>query len=414
MSRVQLALNVADLDAAVEFYSKLFATEPAKVRPGYANFAIADPPLKLVLIEDAAAGPARSTIWASRSRPPTRYRRPGPPGRRGLPGGRGETTCCYAVQDKVWVDGPDGEPWEIYTVLADAEAPDGQTAVGCSERGRLLCRPPDLAATGSASARPAAERTGRMRDGSEVVAALLAELLGSALLAAVVIGSGIAAQRLSPGNIGLELFENAAATAAGLYALILDVRPGLGRPFQPGDLLRGRRLRRDRLARRPGLPARPGRRVRRRGGAGEPDVLPGGGTISTKHRATGAHFLSEVVATLGLLLVIFALARTGQGHHAAPRRRGVHRRRLLLHLARPASPTRPSPSGACSPTPSPASLPPPPPVFIAAQIVGGLALGRHRPCTPVWPSRPPTWSCPTARHRTAPPSTAPEASHDFR
>ena len=76
MSRVQLALNVASIDEAIEFYSKLFATEPAKVRPGYANFAITDPPLKLVLIENEAALPARSTIWVSKWRAPTRWPRP--------------------------------------------------------------------------------------------------------------------------------------------------------------------------------------------------------------------------------------------------------------------------------------------------------------------------------------------------
>ena len=75
MSRVQLALNVEDLDTAIEFYCKLFAAEPAKVRPGYANFAIADPPLKLVLIENRARA-ARSTISASRWCRPTRWPRP--------------------------------------------------------------------------------------------------------------------------------------------------------------------------------------------------------------------------------------------------------------------------------------------------------------------------------------------------
>jgi catechol 2,3-dioxygenase-like lactoylglutathione lyase family enzyme len=121
MSRVQLALNVADLDASIEFYTKLFGTPPAKVRDGYANFAIADPPLKLVLFvgggepgslnhigvevdstDDVAAAIARAA-------------------------GDGfgmkieeQTTCCYAVQDKVWIEGPDNA-WEFYTVLADAE-----------------------------------------------------------------------------------------------------------------------------------------------------------------------------------------------------------------------------------------------------------------------------------------------------
>ena len=126
--RVQLALNVRDLDAAVTFYSRLFDAEPAKRRPGYANFALSSPPLKLVLIEDAAgrgdgvrgalnhlgievAEPAQVGAAAARLT------------------GHGldtltedATTCCYAVQDKVWVHDPDGAPWEVYTVLADAPA----------------------------------------------------------------------------------------------------------------------------------------------------------------------------------------------------------------------------------------------------------------------------------------------------
>ncbi|MCU1353650.1 MAG: putative cadmium-inducible protein [Acidimicrobiales bacterium] len=122
MSRVQLALNVADLDAAVAFYSTLFATEPAKRRPGYANFAIADPPLKLVLVEGVGEPGSLNhlgvevadteTVAAANAR---------------LTGEgmalavEDEVTCCFAVQDKVWVDAPDGEPWEIYTVLADVE-----------------------------------------------------------------------------------------------------------------------------------------------------------------------------------------------------------------------------------------------------------------------------------------------------
>ena len=128
MSRVQLALNVADIDTAVEFYSKLFGTEPAKRRPGYANFAVADPPLKLVLIEDANQTPgtlnhlgvevdSTEEVTAAQVRLAAE----------GLPTAAEEqTACCYAVQDKVWVDGPGGEPWEIYTVLADADVPAGQ------------------------------------------------------------------------------------------------------------------------------------------------------------------------------------------------------------------------------------------------------------------------------------------------
>ena len=125
---VQLALNVSDLDAAIAFYSKLFATEPAKVRPGYANFAIAEPPLKLVLIEGDgeprhAEPPRRRGRVDRRGR---RRARRGSPARAWPPRPRTRSTCCYAVQDKVWVDAPDGEPWEIYTVLADVEMPAGE------------------------------------------------------------------------------------------------------------------------------------------------------------------------------------------------------------------------------------------------------------------------------------------------
>jgi catechol 2,3-dioxygenase-like lactoylglutathione lyase family enzyme len=127
MSRVQLALNVSDLDEAITFYSRLFATEPAKVRPGYANFAIAEPPLKLVLIEgDGAPGSlnhlgveVESTDEVAAA--DSRLRGEGLP-----TATEDEVACCYAVQDKVWVDGPDQTPWEIYTVLADVEMAPGQ------------------------------------------------------------------------------------------------------------------------------------------------------------------------------------------------------------------------------------------------------------------------------------------------
>lgn len=154
MSRVQLALNVSDIDEAVSFYSKLFATEPAKVRPGYANFAVADPPLKLVLIEDKTQVPgslnhlgveveSTDAVVAARSRLSAA----------GLATAvEDEVACCYAIQDKVWVGGPGGEPWEVYTVLADAEmAPGGLRS---SDPGGAACcaSRPDLAATGASSA----------------------------------------------------------------------------------------------------------------------------------------------------------------------------------------------------------------------------------------------------------------------
>ena len=128
MSRVQLALNVSDIDAAVDFYSKLFGTEPAKVRPGYANFAISDPPLKLVLIEDANQTPGTinhlGVEVASADEVIAAQERLTADGLRTA--FESQTSCCYAVQDKVWVNGPAGEPWEIYTVLADVEMSGGQ------------------------------------------------------------------------------------------------------------------------------------------------------------------------------------------------------------------------------------------------------------------------------------------------
>jgi catechol 2,3-dioxygenase-like lactoylglutathione lyase family enzyme len=122
MSRVQLALNVSDVEVAVEFYSRLFGVGPAKRRPGYANFAIDEPALKLVLIENAEA-PATLNhlgveVTSSGDVVAAQARLAG----EGLATATEENvSCCYAVQDKVWVSDPDGAPWEIYTVLADAD-----------------------------------------------------------------------------------------------------------------------------------------------------------------------------------------------------------------------------------------------------------------------------------------------------
>ncbi len=135
MSRVQLALNVTDLDAAVSFYSKLFEAEPAKRRPGYANFALDQPPLKLVLIEDrvgrsgGVAG-ALNHLGVEVESPEEVEVAARRLAQAGLgPRVQEATTCCYAVQDKAWVSDPDGAPWEVYTVLADAT---DATDMGCS------------------------------------------------------------------------------------------------------------------------------------------------------------------------------------------------------------------------------------------------------------------------------------------
>jgi catechol 2,3-dioxygenase-like lactoylglutathione lyase family enzyme len=133
MSRVQLALNVDDLDESIAFYSLLFGVQPAKTKPGYANFAVAEPPLKLVLIENAGAGGSinhlgvevidTESVDAEQSRL----------AQAGLASvdERG-TTCCYAKQDKFWVEGaPNGERWEIYTVLADSPTFDDTAGPEC-------------------------------------------------------------------------------------------------------------------------------------------------------------------------------------------------------------------------------------------------------------------------------------------
>ena len=123
MSRVQLALNVDDLDEAVTFYSKLFGTEPAKRRDGYANFAVANPPLKLVLLENPGSGGTLNHLGVeveSVDEVDAEQTRLAGHGLASIDE-RG-TTCCYAKQDKFWVDGaPNGERWEIYTVLEDSQ-----------------------------------------------------------------------------------------------------------------------------------------------------------------------------------------------------------------------------------------------------------------------------------------------------
>ncbi|MEJ2863751.1 ArsI/CadI family heavy metal resistance metalloenzyme [Actinomycetospora flava] len=123
MSCVQLALRVSDLEGSVRFYSRLFGVEPAKRRPGYANFAVVEPPLKLVLLEGEADRPTvmdhlgvevesteevnDATARLSELGLFTQV--------------EDDTTCCYARQDKVWVQGPGHEPWEVYTVKEDSQ-----------------------------------------------------------------------------------------------------------------------------------------------------------------------------------------------------------------------------------------------------------------------------------------------------
>jgi predicted enzyme related to lactoylglutathione lyase len=142
VSRVQLAINVSNLDEAIEFYSKFFKTQPAKVRNGYANFAIGEPPLKLVLMENEGAPGSLNHLgvevfstedviaaseYLSSVGMATRAEE--------------STTCCFSVQAKVWVDGVDGSPWEVYTVLEDSTTSNGIKGDG------LCCVPSESNAT---------------------------------------------------------------------------------------------------------------------------------------------------------------------------------------------------------------------------------------------------------------------------
>lgn len=143
MSRVQLALRVGDLEGSIAFYSRLFGTEPAKRRAGYANFVIAEPPLKLVLIEGEPGTDTRldhlGVEVASAEEVTAAAKRLEESGL--VTFEENDTTCCYAVQDKVWVHGPGREPWEVYVVKADADTM-GAGAAPQATRGDECCAEP--------------------------------------------------------------------------------------------------------------------------------------------------------------------------------------------------------------------------------------------------------------------------------
>ena len=356
----KLALNVADIDEAIVFYSKLFATEPAKVRPGYANFAVADPPLKLVLIEDAARRPGRpSTTSASRSTSTDEVA--------AAQSRLADAGLATAAEDEVdlLLRGP-GQGLGRRTPRrrpgrSTPCSPTRRCQTGIAGDGRAARSRADPAQPPAPSPpRPAADTVRRCRDRRHAMndvalwRRLLAEFLGSAFLAALVIGSGIAAQQLSPGNIGLQLFENAAATAAGLFAIILMFGPVSGGHFNPVvsfvDAAFGGLSWRDAAAY---LPAQLAGCV---GGAVVANVMfsKAAFSISTKHRASAA-----------------ALPLRGRRHPRAVARDlrlgplGPGRRRRPRSAPTSAPPTsspldqlrQPGHHGraACSPTPSPGS-----------------------------------------------------------
>lgn len=143
MSRVQLALNVPNVEEAVDFYSKLFGAQPHKRKRGYANFSIVDPPLKLVLFEraDAEGRLDHLGIEVADSDEVRGHRQR--LALQGVEAAQGSGTCCFAEQDKVWIDGPDGA-WEIYTVLADSESFGVSTGVDGGRAERPCCGEPEV------------------------------------------------------------------------------------------------------------------------------------------------------------------------------------------------------------------------------------------------------------------------------
>ena len=145
MSRLQLALNVDDLDTSIAFYRNLFGAEPAKVRPGYANFALTEPPLKLILLENPGSGGSLNHLGVEVESSEQVHSEIARLAAAGLQTDEElDGTCCYATQDKVWVTAPDAERWEVYTVLEDsptffAEADSVATACCAQEPAPACC-----------------------------------------------------------------------------------------------------------------------------------------------------------------------------------------------------------------------------------------------------------------------------------
>lgn len=146
MSRVQLALNVTSIDDAVDFYTRMFGVAPAKRRPGYANFVVADPPLKLVLIEGETGGSLNhlGVEVDSTDQVEATDRRLAAEGLATTT--EDQVTCCYAVQDKVWVSDPDGAPWEVYVVLDDAPVMHPEPQGCCAPGAEATAEPVALGA----------------------------------------------------------------------------------------------------------------------------------------------------------------------------------------------------------------------------------------------------------------------------
>ena len=215
---------------------------------------------------------------------------------------------------------------------------------------------------------------------------LLAELLGSAFLAALVVGSGIAAQTLSPNDVGLELFENAAATAAGLFTIILMFGPVSGGPSTRSFRSRMRSF--GGISWRDAVAYMPAQVLGCVLGAVVANAMfsLSAISISTHHRASPAHLFSEVIATSGLLLVIFSLARTKRAH-VAPAAVGAYIGAAYFFTSSATSLIPQSRSGACSPITFAGIAPASVPGYVIAQLIGGVcAIFTVGSCTRISPA----------------------------
>ena len=237
MSRVQLALNVEDLDEALDFYTKLFGTEPAKRRPGYANFVVVDPPLKLVLLENPGSGGTLNHLgvevaWSEE----VEAHQARLVGEGLLADEEKDTTCCYARQDKFWVTGPGGERWEHYVVLADSDVFGTPSSAGHQEKDVCCATAPTVSAT------PREVETNASADVRDAVrrryAAAAVEAGGASAGAASCCGSSTwnTCDPTGQGVFGAALYERADKEAApdavaaslgcGVPTAVADLRPG--------------------------------------------------------------------------------------------------------------------------------------------------------------------------------------------
>ena len=372
MCRVQLALNVVRPRRRDRLLlASSSRTEPAKVRPGYANFAIAEPPLKLVLIEGQGEPGTLNHLGVEVDSTDEVAAAQARLAGEGLATAtEDEVACCYARAGQGVGRRPRRRAvGDLHRARRRRDARRRSFAPSIPRPARRAARDRRRRRTRAADTdRPTAAEPAVVTDlahqpetGTGALAArprpaLVAEALGTGFLVIAVIGSGIMASRLSPDDVGLQLLENAAATAGALIALILMLRRRLRRPLQPRRHPGRPRLRRHHDPRRRSStsPPRSSAAASARSSPTSCSTSPPS-TSRPRPARRGALWLSEVVATVGLLLVIHGCVRTGRAQRRRRSPSACGSAAPTGSRPRPASPTPPSPSPAPCPTPSPAS-----------------------------------------------------------